>query len=166
MTTRSDLKSFLDDLKIRFLENPVKTPVESVISEKIDKVIQEFWGDREPPRSFGLFAIGGYGRGAVHPQSDIDLLFLFTDRIDEEAIKRVLHPLWDQQFKVGHQIRHADDFKEFDETHMESYTAFLDCRFLMGDAAVAQEFEYEILRGMIRSNRDRFLRALVEMKSN
>src|SRR5207245_7703593 len=31
---------------------------------------------------------------------------------------------------------------------------------------VAQEFEYEILRGMIRSNRDRFLRALVEMKSN
>src|SRR5213592_3029462 len=166
MTTRADLKRFLDELKIRFLENPATVPVESIISDKIDHVLQEFWSEREPSCSFGLFAIGGYGRGAVHPQSDIDLLFFFKDGIDEEAIKRILHPLWDLQFKVGHQIRHADDFKEFDETHMESYTAFLDCRFLMGDAAVAQEFEYEILRGMIRSNRDRFLRALVEMKSN
>src|SRR2546426_1306165 len=166
MTTRADLKRFLDELKIQFLENPATVPVESIISDKIDHVLQEFWADREPPRSYGLFAIGGYGRGAVHPQSDIDLLFFFKDGIDEEAIKRILHPLWDLQFKVGHQIRHADDFKEFDETHMESYTAFLDCRFLMGDPAVAQEFEYEILRGMIRSNRDRFLRALVEMKSH
>ena len=166
MTTRADLKRFLDELKIRFLENPATVPVDSIISDKVDQVLQEFWADREPPRSFGLFAIGGYGRGAVHPQSDIDLLFFFKDGIDEEAIKHILHPLWDLQFKVGHQIRHADDFKEFDETHMESYTAFLDCRFLMGDPAVAQEFEYEILRGMIRSNRDRFLRALVEMKSN
>src|SRR5436309_6265608 len=166
MTTRADLKRFLDELKIQFLENPATVPVESIISDKIDHVLQEFWADREPPRSYGLFAIGGYGRGAVHPQSDIDLLFFFKDGIDEEAIKRILHPLWDLQFKVGHQTRHADDFKEFDETHMESYTAFLDCRFLMGDPAVAQEFEDEILRGMIRSNRDRFLRALVEMKSH
>src|SRR5437879_13297437 len=102
MTTRADLKSFLDDLKIRFLENPTHTPVESLISDKIDKIIQEFWADQEPPRSFGLFAIGGYGRAAVHPQSDIDLLFFFTDGIDEHAIKRVLHPLWDLQFQVWH----------------------------------------------------------------
>src|SRR2546428_7883326 len=166
MTTRADLKSFLDDLKIRFLKDPANTPVESAISEKIDNVILEFWGGREAPRSFGLFAIGGYGRGAVHPQSDIDLLFFFKDGIDEAAIKRILPLLGYLQFKVGHKTGHADDLKKFDETQMESYPAFIDCRFLMGDPAVAQEFEYEILRGMIRSNRDRFLRALVEMKSH
>src|SRR5438132_5997975 len=165
MTTRADLKRFLDELKIRFLENPATVPVESIISDKIDHVLQEFWADREPPRSYGLFAIGGYGRGAVHPQSDIDLLFFFKDVIDEEAIKTVLHPLWDLQFKVGHQIRHADDFKEFDETHMESYTSFLDCRFLLGDPDIAPVFEFEILRQMIRNNRDRFLRTLVDMKA-
>src|SRR5438132_8427200 len=166
MTTRADLKSFVDDLKTRFLEHPSTTPVETAISARIDEVLREFWGGRQSPRSFALFAIGGYGRGQIHPQSDIDLLFFFKEAIDEDAIKTILHPLWDLQFKVGHQTRHADDFKEFDETHMESYTAFLDCRFLMGDPAVAQEFAYEILRGMIRSNRDRFLRALVEMKSH
>src|SRR5437016_731550 len=166
MTTRADLKSFLDDLKIRFLKDPANTPVESAISEKIDNVILEFWGDREAPGSFALFAIGGYGRGAVHPQSDIDLLFFFKDDIDEAAIKAVLHPLWDLQFKVGHQIRHSDDFKEFDETHMESYTAFLDCRLLLGDSNIAQVFEYEILRQMIRNNRDRFFRGLVDIKAS
>src|ERR1051325_318382 len=165
MPTRADLKAFLDGLKEQFLENPTSTPVETTISAKIDSIIRECWSDRLAPRSFALFAIGGYGRGTLHPQSDIDLLFFFKDVIDEDAIKAGLHPLWGLQFKVGHQIRHADDFKEFDETHMESYTAFLDCRFLLGDRGVAQEFEYEILHGMIRDNRDRFLRALVEMKA-
>src|SRR3989441_7933528 len=165
MTTRADLKAFLDGLKDRFLENPSSTPVETAISAKIDGVIREFWGDRQAPPSFALFAIGGYGRETVHPQSDIDLLFFFKDDIDEAAIKAILHPLWDLQFKVGHQIRHSDDFKEFDETHMESYTAFLDCRFLLGDPNIAQVFECEILRQMIKNNRDRFFRALVDIKA-
>ena len=145
MTTRAELKSFLDDLRTRFLEDP-STPVETEISARIDDLIRKVRGDRPAPPSFALFAIGGYGREVVHPESDIDLLFFFKDAIDEETIKTILHPLWDLQFKVGHQIRHADDLKAFDETHMESYTAFLDCRFLLGDPAVAQEFEYEILR--------------------
>ena len=165
MPTRADLKAFLDGLKEQFLENPTSTPVETTISAKIDSIIRECWSDRLAPRSFALFAIGGYGRGTLHPQSDIDLLFFFKDVIDEDAIKAVLHPLWDLQFKVGHQMRHADDFKEFDETQMESYTAFLDCRFLLGDPDIAPVFEYEILRQVIRDNRDRFLRALVEMKT-
>jgi len=42
----------------------------------------------------------------------VDLLFFFKDAIDEDAIKAILHPLWDLQFKVGHQIRSADDLKK------------------------------------------------------
>src|SRR5438132_2304365 len=165
MTTRSELKTYLDDLKVRFLRNPNVMGVETAISAKIDEVIWEFWADREAPKSFALFAIGGYGRGTIHPESDIDLLFFFKDAIDEESIKTVLHPLWDLQFKIGHQIRNADDFRKYDETHMESYTAFLDSRFLMGDRATAEEFEHQILQGMIKKNRQKFLKALVDMKA-
>src|SRR5262250_2973906 len=163
MISRSELKAYVDDLKNQFLEAPKAGLVENAISAKIDAVLREMWGDRPVPKSFALFAIGGYGRGTIHPESDIDLLFFFKDAIDEEAIKTILHPLWSLQFKVGHQIRHADDFKQFDETHMESYTAFLDCRFLLGDPDIAPVFEFEILRGMIRKNRDRFHRALVDL---
>src|SRR2546430_8465167 len=127
--TRAELKSYLDDLKNSFLTNPSTPGIERTVSAKIDEIIDDLWRDKEPPKSFALFAIGGYGRGTIHPESDIDLLFFFKDTIDEDAIKTVLHPLWDLQFKIGHQIRHADDFVKFDETHMESYTAFLDSRF-------------------------------------
>jgi [protein-PII] uridylyltransferase len=165
MVTRAELKSYLDDLKSQFLKNPNTAGIEKTICGKIDEIIRECFRDRTPPRSFALLAIGGYGRGTLHPESDIDLLFFFKGAIDEEAIKSVLHPLWGLQFKVGHQIRHADDFKQFDETHMESYTAFLDCRFLAGDPEVAREFESEILQDMIRRHRPTFLKALVGMKS-
>ena len=165
MVTRAELKAYLDGLKEQFLKNPDGDGLERIISAKVDGIIHECWNGRVPPKAFALLAIGGYGRGTIHPESDIDLLFFFKEDIDEEAIKAVLHPLWGLQFKVGHQIRHVDDFKEFDESHMESYTAFLDCRFLAGDAAVAEEFENEILRGMIRKNRKQFLRSLVGMKA-
>src|ERR1051325_4123635 len=115
MTTRTELKSFVDDLKTKFFADPTKVPVEAIISEKLDELIRDLWGDRDYPDSFALMAIGGYGRATIHPQSDVDLLFFFKDSIDEEAIKAILHPLWDLQFKVGHQIRHIDDMREFDE---------------------------------------------------
>ena len=164
-TTRTELKSFVDEIKTRFFADPAAVRVERIISEKLDEVIRDLWGERDYPDSFALMAIGGYGRATIHPQSDVDLLFFFKDAIDENAIKAVLHPLWDLQFKVGHQIRNADDLKEFDESQMESYTAFLDCRLLLGDPETALEFEREIMPRLIQKNRNRFIKLLADMKS-
>src|SRR5215813_12356502 len=164
-TTRTELKSFVDELKTKFFADPAGTRVEAIISHKLDEIIRDLWGDRDYPESFALMAIGGYGRATIHPQSDVDLLFFFKDVIDEEAIKAVLHPLWDLQFKVGHQIRHVDDLEIFDEAQMESYTAFLDCRFLVGDPATALEFERDIMPRLIEKNRNRFLKLLADMKA-
>jgi UTP:GlnB (protein PII) uridylyltransferase len=116
MISRSELKAYVDDLKNLFLQTPKAGLVEIAISAKIDEIIREMWGDRPIPKSFALFAIGGYGRGTIHPESDIDLLFFFKDAIDEESVKVILHPLWNLHFKVGHQIRQAQTSK-FDETH-------------------------------------------------
>ncbi len=165
-TTRTELKSFVDDLKTRFFADPAGVNVEAIISDKLDEIIRDLWGDRDYPDSFALMAIGGYGRASIHPQSDVDLLFFFKDVIDEDAIKAVLHPLWDLQFKVGHQIRNADDLKEFDESQMESYTAFLDCRLLLGDPGTALEFEREIMPRLIQKNRNRVLKLLADGKGS
>ncbi len=165
MTTRAELKSFMDDLQARFMEAPGRTPIEGTISEKTDQVIRDIWDGWKAPTAFALFAVGGYGRGTLHPHSDIDLLFYFKDHIDEETVKAVLHPLWDLAYNVGHQIRHSSDFKAFDPEQMESYTAFLDSRFLVGDAAAAVEFQEQTLPGMLRRSRDKFLRGLIEMKA-
>jgi [protein-PII] uridylyltransferase len=164
MTTRAELSSFVGDLKTKFLQDPRAVSVETAISAKLDDVIREIWGPRQPLRPFALIAIGGYGRGTIHPESDIDLLFFFKDVIEEETIKAVLHPLWDLPFRVGHQIRHAPDFAVFDQSQMESYTAFLDSRYLAGDFKLAEEFQKGILPQLIHRHRDRFARLLAEMK--
>ena len=88
--------------------------------------------DRVDAKGFALLAIGGYGRRTLHPESDLDLLLFFKDKVDEGVVKAVLDPLWDLPFRVGHQIRLASDFKAFDSTHIESYAAFLDNRYLGG----------------------------------
>ena len=49
-------------------------------------------------------------------------------------------------------------------SRLESYTAFLDARFLFGEAAVADSFTSELLSGLLRRSQRRFLRALVDMK--
>lgn len=164
MVTRETLKSFVDELRNRFMESPEQVPVESMLSSRMDETIREIWAERESRVPFALLAIGGYGRETLHPESDVDLLFFFRESIDEEAVKAILHSLWDLPVRVGHQIRTASDFDQFDESHMESYTAFLDSRFLVGDRAVAAEFEKETLPRLMASDRDSFLNALVELK--
>jgi [protein-PII] uridylyltransferase len=163
--TRAEIRSCLDNLKARFLETPSMVAVERSISQKMDQVIREFWSSsQQAADGFALFAIGGYGRETVHPESDIDLLFFFKNRIDEDVIKSILHPLWSLPFRVGHQIRHSSDFLGFDQSQMESYTAFLDSRFLAGDREVGREFELQTLPDLLRRSRDQFHPALVAMK--
>ena len=55
-----------------------------------------------------VLATGGYGRGLLAPQSDIDLLFLLPYKKTawaEAAIENILYFLWDLGLKVGQATR-------------------------------------------------------------
>ena len=59
-----------------------------------------------------LMAVGGYGRGALAPFSDIDLLFLRPYKPTahtESVIEFMLYALWDLGFKVGHASRTIEE---------------------------------------------------------
>ncbi|MEO0904666.1 MAG: nucleotidyltransferase domain-containing protein, partial [Pseudomonadota bacterium] len=59
-----------------------------------------------------LIAVGGYGRGEMAPQSDVDLLFLTPYKITpwaESVIESMLYMLWDLKLKVGHASRTVKD---------------------------------------------------------
>src|SRR5262249_36584084 len=163
---RVELKTFLEAQKANFLARPTYEPIELLICQKVDEVVTEVWRSVIPEHadSFALMAVGGYGRGTLHPESDLDILLYFRDAVDEDIVKRVLNPLWDLPFRVGHQIRQASDFRDFDEGQIESYAAFLDDRYLAGSAAVAEEFHKQVFPAFIRRRPDQVLEGLIETK--
>src|SRR5439155_5278227 len=83
---------------------------------------------------FALVAIGGYGRGELNPQSDIDILFLHSGDIVSTARCRpepylsaltdgLLYPLLDSGIKVGHTVRTIDDCVKVANSDMQSKTS-------------------------------------------
>ena len=164
MSTRSELKLSIEDIRTRFFADPVNFKAEEALCAIMDNALGHLWKSQQNRAAYAVMAVGGYGRRVFHPNSDLDLLIFFTDRVVEEIVNDLLTPLWDLDFRVGHQVRESSDFRHFEPEQMESYTAFLDARFLFGEAAVADSFTDEVLGGLLRRSQRRLLRALVDMK--
>ena len=101
-----------------------------------------------------VVAVGGYGRGELAPQSDIDLLFLLpykqTARC-EQIVEFVLYMLWDLGLKVGHSTRSCEECVRQAKADLTIRTALLESRFLWGDeelfAEMRQRFLNEVATG-------------------
>ncbi|WP_046023540.1 [protein-PII] uridylyltransferase [Magnetospira sp. QH-2] len=99
-------------------------------------------------------AVGGYGRGELAPQSDVDLLFLLPYKQTphgEQIVEYMLYMLWDLGLKVGHATRSIDDCIRLAKTDLTIRTAMLDARDLWGDKGLfnkfMERFQSEIIDG-------------------
>jgi [protein-PII] uridylyltransferase len=113
------------------------------LMDQIIGVIAAHAAEREYPamnpttsERIAVIAVGGYGRGELAPQSDIDLLFLLpykqTARC-EQIVEFMLYLLWDLGLKVGHSTRSADECLRQANADLTIRTALLESRFLCGD---------------------------------
>ena len=76
----------------------------------VDQILRAAWGrfDWTSDAEIALIAVGGYGRGELHPYSDIDLLILLADNSHEkfrDSIEGFLTLLWDIGLEVGQSVR-------------------------------------------------------------
>ncbi|HET8765292.1 MAG TPA: nucleotidyltransferase domain-containing protein, partial [Rhodanobacter sp.] len=85
-----------------------------------------------------LFAVGGFGRGLLFPQSDVDLLVLaeHSEPSRLRALEQCFATLWDVGLKVGHAVRSADQCRSLAAADASVFTSLLDARWLAGDHAL------------------------------
>ncbi|MEX2626997.1 MAG: [protein-PII] uridylyltransferase, partial [Ilumatobacteraceae bacterium] len=88
-----------------------------------------------------LLAVGGYGRGELAPQSDLDLLVVHESRARgvESLASAIWYPLWDAGLKLGHAVRTLDEQRSLARDDLDVATSLLTARPLAGDPALAAE---------------------------
>ncbi|MDP1670864.1 MAG: nucleotidyltransferase domain-containing protein, partial [Alphaproteobacteria bacterium] len=91
-----------------------------------------------------VVAVGGYGRGGLAPQSDIDLLFLLPYKQTpwgESVVEFILYVLWDLGLKVGHATRSVDECIRLSKDDTTIRTALLESRYVCGDQELYNELK-------------------------
>jgi len=101
-----------------------------------DAIMQRAWAQFVPPDSeASLVAVGGYGRGELHPASDVDVLILTAG--DPQALAEHIEPLvmflWDIGLEIGHSVRSLDQCVEEAANDLTVVTNLIESRLLAGD---------------------------------
>jgi len=120
--------------------------MDQLIRALFDFVVERVYPAANPSMAeqIALVATGGYGRGQLAPQSDIDLLFLLpykqTPR-GEQIVEYMLYFLWDLGLKVGHATRSVQECIRQAERDHTVRTATLETRWLWGERALHDELK-------------------------
>ena len=106
-------------------------------SENIDKLIRKAhdMSDLCSIKDFGIFSVGGYGRGELHPFSDIDLLLLSESNLstgEQKKIEKFISLLWDLGLDIGHSVRTLEQAKKQAREDIFTMTNMLEFRKLTG----------------------------------
>jgi [protein-PII] uridylyltransferase len=119
-------------------------------------------GVQTAAEALSLVAVGGYGRGEMSPQSDIDLLFLTpykrTPR-HERLVEYLLYLLWDLGLKVGQSTRSADECVRQAKADLTIRTALLEMRWLWGDQALFRDLRVRFRTDVVAGSGEAFVEA-------
>jgi [protein-PII] uridylyltransferase len=121
--------------------------IRSLIYERalfIDCILHYAWYRFEWPDGISLEAVGGYGRGELHPFSDIDLLILHREDVlasCKDNIERFLAFLWDIGLEIGHSVRTVQQCVDIAREDITVATNIMESRTLVGDETLRLELQ-------------------------
>jgi [protein-PII] uridylyltransferase len=138
----------------------------------IDSLVSRLWQEYinpEPAATAGLalIAIGGYGRSALFPHSDVDLLFLCEKEMptaeQKDRIRLLCQDLWDIRLKLSPTTRLLEDCDRLHRDNLEFNISLLDCRYLAGDKELFRRLHDQIIPRTVVRDWQEFVRGLSEV---
>jgi len=138
-------------------------------SHTVDRVLALIWNRYTFARSpdISLIAVGGYGRGELHPHSDIDLLILTRNGIDEswqEDLGAFVTLLWDLKLDIGHSVRSIEESVAAARNDVTILTNLLETRTVAGPDDLRAELSRKVYSDEVSSDIDYFVAKREEQK--
>ncbi|MCU7835682.1 MAG: [protein-PII] uridylyltransferase [gamma proteobacterium symbiont of Taylorina sp.] len=120
-------------------------------SHAIDLILSLAWSYYKLDQYAALLAVGGYGRGELHPYSDVDLLLLIhcgQDLEQESEFTDHLHLfialLWDIGLEIGHSVRTVDECIKEAENDITIISNLMESRLITGDRSLYETLSSQL----------------------
>ena len=138
----SDLKLQIIEFNAQQNEQFSTTDVIALLHQRsdfYDETLLNLWqeygfSDRQ---DLALIAVGGYGRREMFPLSDLDILVLTENTLDDAThakLNELFNLLWDAKLQVGASIRTLQECLEIGKQELSVATNMYEGRFLYGNA--------------------------------
>ena len=157
----ADAQAFQDGADVRELV--------SSRARTVDQVLRLIW-NRYPfaaSNDIALVAVGGYGRGELHPHSDIDLLVLTRNGVQEawqEDLGSFVTLLWDLRLDIGHSVRSIEESKAAAREDVTILTNLLETRTIVGPDELRASLSEAVYSDEVSTDRDYFIAKRDEQK--
>ena len=112
------------------------------LSRLTDDTLRELWRRAGFSAEFSLLAVGGFGRGELFPNSDVDVLLLLPEGMvadtDEALMNRLgtfIGACWDVGLEIGSSVRTASECVDEARRDVTIQTSLLESRLIVGSRA-------------------------------
>ncbi|WP_286266442.1 [protein-PII] uridylyltransferase [Thalassotalea atypica] len=115
----------------------------------VDLILTKLWVQHQLDEyQISLVAVGGYGRGELHPHSDVDILLLTQTKIEqvlEDKIGAFITQLWDVKLDIGHSVRDVKECLKQAVKDVTVATNLMEMRLISGNEALPEQL-YPLLK--------------------
>ena len=154
-------------LQVRFLADEA---VEDLVLDRarlVDIALRAAWirHTGKFADDLALVAVGGYGRGELHPSSDIDIMVLLpkSDSVDwQPDIEKFLTFLWDIGLEIGHSVRSIDDCQRESLADISVASTLFEARLLAGPESLFAGMRRALASDRLWSSQDFFEAKVLE----
>ena len=134
---RAALQAATTNINERFLDGAPVVELVHLRAAVVDRLLIHLWRMHANYCSnvAALVAVGGYGRGELHPHSDVDIMLLLPDDLPESCepeLSDFVTALWDVGLEIGHSVRTVDQCVEQATADLSVATTLLEARLLDG----------------------------------